>query len=873
MTKIIAMKTIFTTCLILLSLFIQAQHEWVRTNPGGGGAIAVVGATVDGTILAASDLSGIYRSNDNGQSWDVVGANQGLEETHISAFGFDPTDGDVFFAGTYVGLYKTTDGGENFSFVFPTENNDTEYSYIEDVAISAFNASIGYVTHHPGPETSGDVYKTIDGGNSWNPISGENLPDDLHIVKLMVHPTSADIVYALSGKSRWGCGDANLYRSIDGGVNWVIIGDSEGDILDFDLHTTDPEIIFVSTFETNYQNNTQCLELNDYISENENQGELYKSTNGGTTFTQIGEYSGIISVGIDNPDVIRVMDVLYPYDWNDNAGTWETTNGGTSWSHTGLMDSWFGGYTENQYYVYTASYNGFTKTISKDIFNSDRIYGSYGQWAWGSFDGGVTFDNISTQEVSTDHWISTGVENLNGHCLDINESNPDVVYVGTWDVGFWVSRDNGDSWTRFQPNYNIYPEYSWTLGDIPVSESEAKHGAGGNVATLLNDPDRENVVWATFSHGQLTDPIENSIAKTGLFKSVNYGEDWVLVSEGLPSFDNMIRVYGLALDVNSPTESRTLYITVDGNVYRSSNDGESWQMVLTNGHLKFTEVDKFDGNIVFAGGKDGLWRSLDAGDTWVDIGIPEMHSYHANTRPDIVPTWTDWSGDEPTYSFEGVFDIQTDPNITNRVYLTVKGPDKGLYVSNDAGDTWLNILVDSDMRSMAISPANSDVIYATSSMAYHSGGFGNSLGIVYSTDAGLTWSDANDGMAYSYGGMIEVETGENPYVWAWSPGTGVQKAAVPFFIASIEEENDVSNLLVYPNPVQDLLMLDLSSIDGEVQKIEIYSSLGELVYSQDIITMYSQYTIDVSEWKQGGYLVKMFHKETVFYSVFVKNNY
>ncbi len=821
------MKALFTILSVFLVVTTTAQHTWQRTNPGGGGAIAVVGATASGMIVVASDLSGIYRSTDNGQSFDVVGANQGLLETHVSSFGFDPTDGDTFFAGTYIGLYKTTDGGENFTFVFPTASNQDEYSYVEDIAISASNPSIGYIAHHPSPEANGKVFKTTDGGDSWHPVPNENLPDDLHLVKLMVHPTDANIVYALSGKSRWGCGDADLYRSIDGGVHWNLIGDAEGDILDFDLHPTDPDIIFISTFQSTYLNNQQCIALDfeSYLVDDETQGELYKSTNGGSSFSQIGEYTGIISVDNNNPNHITVLNSLYPFDWYDDAGTWQTTNGGASWTHIGFVDNWQKGYSENQYFALSPSFNGLNKTVTKDIFNSNRYYGSYGQWAWGSFDGGVTLNNISTQEISPDHWLSTGVENLNGHCLDINDSNPNVIYMGTWDVGFWVSQDHGGSWTRYQPNYNTYPEYSWNLGAVPVPESEAVHGAGSNVFTLLSDPIHENVVWASFSKEQLTDPMEGIEAKTGLFKSTNYGEDWTLITQGLPSFNSSFYMYGLSLDSNSDENSRTLFLTVNGDVYRSTDDGVSWNLVLANGHLKFTEVDKTNSQNIYAGGKDGLWKSTNGGTDWLEVGTASMHNVHSDVRPDIVPTYIDWSDVEnPIYPWEGVFDIETDPNVPDRVYVTVLGPNKGLYRSDNGGASWNQLTTDDYSRGVAIAPQNSNLIYTTSSQAYHSGGYGNSNGIQYSEDGGITWQFANEGMAYNYAGAIEVEAGANPYVWTWSPGTGIQRAEVPSL-----QGGALVNIKVFlegPYDENTQMMNDNLRQLADFPLVEPYSSLG-----------------------------------------------
>ncbi len=771
--------------LLLISLhgstLLSQTHNWTRTNPGGGGAIAVVGATASGTILAASDLSGIYRSFDDGQSWDVVGANQGLLETHISALGFHPTDGNTYFAGTYIGAYKTTDGGESFQKVFPLASNGFDYSYIESIVLAASDSTRGYITHHPGPESFGEVYRSIDGGNSWQAIPSTDFPDSLRLVKLMVHPVDENLVYLLTGKTRWGCSPARLYRSSDGGVHWTMIGTDLGDILDMDLHPTDPDLVFVSTFESTYVDSESCRETNieDYYVDDENAGAFFKSTNRGNSFTLLTDKTGIISVGTIDPGIIRLVNPLFPYDWNDNAGTWESPNAGLTWTHTGFVENWSKGYTTNQYFAFSKSFNGLNKTISRDLFNSDRFFASFGQWAWGSFDGGQTLNNISTVYISPNHWLSTGVENINGHCLEISESNPDIIFTGAYDSGFWYSTDHGGSWTRSLPNYNLYPEYVWNLGEGPVEANQAVREAGSNVSTILSDPVRDHVVWATFSKEQYTSLFNSTEAIAGLFRSNEHGENWQLVEGGMPTGSAAVMMYGLSLDINSPVDNRTLFMTIKGDIYRSQDDGVSWSMVFANGGLKFTEVDHFNGDIVYAGGRNGIFRSTDGGDIWQDLEHAELGSVHENIRVDIVPTWTEWGLDEPLFPWEGVFDIQADPNIPMRVYATVLGPGKGLYRSDDAGIYWSKLLTDLHMRGVAIAPQNSQIIYATSSQSYHSGGLGNSLGVQYSTDAGSTWADANDGMAWSYGGTIKVSTGDDPHVWAWSPGTGVQMAPVP----------------------------------------------------------------------------------------------
>ena len=830
MKKIIYKSLLFNLLFICQYTVLLAQHNWVGTNPGGGGAIAMVGATANGTILAASDLSGVYKSIDNGSSWEVLGATQGLTQTNINCFGFHPIDGNTFLIGTGIGAFKTTDGGNTIYPVNLQTSPNLGDGYIESMALDMTTGNTGYMAHHEYWQPQLSFLKTTDGGENWNILATNGLAIDARITKIIVDHINPDIVYILTGKGRFGCSPPNLFRSIDGGSNWVEIA-TFADILDIDLHPTDSDIIYVSTFEAN-----DCTaELWQYVNGNQNTGEFYKSTDAGLTFQEISDKTGIISVGND-PNNISLTDIFFPADWNNNAGTWSTTDGGNNWQHTGFVSNWFTGWATSNSFIYSFSFNGLSKTLNKDRFNPDRLYGSFGSWAWSSIDGGNTLNNISTTALGNDQFLSTGLENIEGNCIDVSDQNADVVYMGGYDIGFWYSLNHGGSWKRSLPDKTTYPDYSWY------------QAGGSNCNIVLNDPARENVVWASFS-------AEQPATESALFKSVEYGENWVMSNTGLAPLG--LAMHGLSLDINSNVDNRTLYVTQNGNVYKSVDDGQTWNVKLEVGGLKFTAVDQVNGSLVYAGGENGFWRSIDGGENWTSVGLPEMSYIQtiegSNMRPDIIPTSDVPWAVPPIEAWQGIFEIKTDPNFEGRVYAIAHGPNKGLYRSDDGGINWEMLFPNDKMRGVAIAPNNSNIVYASSSLSYHSGGFDStSIGFIVSYDGGDTWTTANDGMAWTNGGRMEIETGSNPHIWAWSPGTGIQHAEIPNYTTEAHILTSVDCIEVYPNPFTNFVIVDGNFSNYEIQ---ILNASGQIV--SDLSNVSSPVKINLQDFSSGVYFLRI----------------
>ena len=720
----------------LLPIFCFTQtHSWARANPGGGGAFSTIGAGATGIILAGSDLSGAYRSSDGGASWDIIGASKGLTNTHVSGLGFDPTDGNILFIGTEEGIFRSVDGGNSIS------QSNMNAGYITDIKICASNHQIGYATYHPTYDSNqGKIYKTTDNGISWNPISNNTLPAGLRILKIVSNPSDENILYCLSGEGRFACGPADIFQSTDGGVNWTNISPDNDEVLDIALDKVDPTKLYATTMHASCNAPFYWTDL---------VGKFYVSTNSGATWQEKANRTGVIWPKSGASGTIRLIDPREPWPWHTDAGTWKSTDFGASWTHTGDVNNWdvgfqnFGTIGDNLFRNYSSSFNGICKTLGEDL-SQDRIFWTNSQWTYSSADEGTTFDALHTTP-SGQNWTSTGIDNVTMTDLSISPANSSIIFLGYHDIGLWKSTDGGASWH--------------TCNEAAYSGDWA--GYGGNTFTVLADPTRSNVVWAS---------MQGSWGETStLLRSTSTGDvgSWVATNGlGAPTV-----IIGLSVDQNSSASSRTLFVTADGDVYKSTDDGQNWSLVFNdaNNGCRFTAIDPTNSNIIYAGGESGLFKSTDGGSTWTPSGNGEMHGIGP-----FAPS--DWSG---------VSKIR----ITNQghIYVAAFGAGKGLYRSTDDGSTWQKLKIDDYLRSVALVPNHPDLIYTASSSAFTAGGYTpDSKGIEYSTDAGQTWISANDGMAYPFAVCLESTSDATPIIWVGSPGSGFQNAMIPTQILPVD---------------------------------------------------------------------------------------
>lgn len=356
--------------------------------------------------------------------WRCIGPFRGGRSCAVAGV---PGRNNIFYFGaTGGGVWKTINGGRSWN----------------NISDGFFGGSIGSITVCPqdpnviyvgggektvrGNVSSGmGVWKSEDAGMTW---TSKGLEKSRHIGRIRVHPTNPDIVYtAVMGDLFKDSQDRGIYKSIDGGNTWkkVLYVNPSSGAVDLCIDPTNPRIIYATTW--NVRRTPYSL------SSGGDGSSLWKSTDSGETWKNISEASGLPD-GIWGISGIAVAyndnQILYALIENEKGGLFRSNDGGKTWKkqndHRSLRQrAWY----------YTRIY-----TDTKD----DNIVYVLNVDYHKSVDAGVTFKDFETPHG--DH-----------HDLWINPDHPTTMIIGD-DGGAQVTTDGGETWSTYhnQPTAQFY---------------------------------------------------------------------------------------------------------------------------------------------------------------------------------------------------------------------------------------------------------------------------------------------------------------------------------------------------------------------------------------------------------------------------------
>lgn len=653
--------------------------------------------------------------------WRMIGPFRGGRSAAVTGVS---GKANLFYMGsTGGGVWRTTDAGNTWQNI----SDGFFGGSVGAVAVSEWDNNVIYVGNGEktvrGNVSSGDgIWKSVNAGKTWTHMGLKNAR---HIPRVRIHPKNPDIVFAgVMGDLYTSSNDRGVYKSIDGGKTWnkKLFANKDAGIVDLIIDPNNPRVLYATTW--NVRRTPYSL------SSGGDGSALWKSTDEGETWTNISENKGLPSGiwGISGVTVSPVnSDIVWALIENKKGGVYKSTDAGKTWrlinSERKLRQrAWY--YTrlyadtqdENILYVLNVRYHKSTdggktyKTYNAphgdhhDLWiapedNQRMIIGDDGG-AQVSFDAGENWSTYMNQptsqfyRVTTDNhfpyriygaqqdnstiriphrtngrfitqsdWESTaGGESAH---IAVDPNNNDIVYGGSYG-GLLTRRNHKTGETRA---INVWP-------DDPMGHGaeDFKYRFQWNFPVLFS-PNQKNKLYAASNHLHMT---------------TNEGQSWQVISPDLTRNDPKtlgpsggpitkdntgVEYYGTIFAVaESKHENGLIYTgSDDGLVYVTKDEGKNWTNITPKKMpewmmINCIEIDPFNKGGVYIVGtkyktgdyKPYIYKSENYGKSWKQItnGIG-LEDFTRAMRAD-----------------------------SKRKGLLYAGTERGMYISFDDGKNW-----------------------------------------------------------------------------------------------------------------------------------------------------------------------------------------
>ena len=653
-----------------------------------------------------------------------------------------------YFGSVNGGVWESNDAGRTWQPIFDSQ----PIGSIGAIAVAPSDPNIIYVGSGESDMRSDisqgeGMFKSADAGKTWSRIG---LTDTQQIARILVHPSNPDLVYvAALGHPYAANEERGVFRSKDGGKTWqrILRRDANTGAIDMAFEPGNPSVIYAAQWQT------RRTPWSVYPPSNGAGSGLYKSTDGGDTWTQLTNglpaHVGRIGIAVARTQPSRVYAIV---DAEHAGGMYRSDDSGATWTRTS-SDSriWSRGWYFGE--------------ITVDPKNADVVW-SLNVNLYRSDDGGKNFIPEKGAPGGDDYHVLW---------IDPQETSRRILGV---DQGAVVTVDGGKTWSSWynQPTGQFYhvitdnrfpywvygsqqdsgaatvPSRTNTIDGIDIMQfmEIVPGGESDNVAPDPKDPDvifggRVQKLDLRTGQTQSVDPMINQIendrrtwtlplvfsprdphvlyfSNQRLYRTEDGGNHWTAISPDLtrehpatpPNLDpdtakirasngaHLGVIYAIA---PSRVADHDLWVgTDDGSIWRTKDEGAHWDNVTPQGLSNWSKVgiidaSHFDAETAYVAidrhrlddRKPYVYRTHDGGKNWqlVANGIPD--GYFVNV-------------------------VREDPVRKGMLYA---GTEKGVYVSIDDGDHWQSLQKNLPVTSVRdIDVHGNDVVIATHGRAF-----------------------------------------------------------------------------------------------------------------------------------------------------------
>lgn len=647
-------------------------------------------------FYVATATGGLWKTTNAGTTWEVLFDDQ-PDAVSLGAVAVSPADPERVWVGTGEqnnrqssswgnGVYLSADGGATWRHVGLTDSRHIARIVVDPAdPAAAWVAALGSLW---GPGGERGVYRTRDGGTSWDRVLYVN--DDTGAIDLLMHPSDPRVLYAATYQRRradWGFSGggpgSGIYRSHDGGDSWerLTVGVPPGPLgrIGLAIHRADPDILYATI-------------------EHETEGGVYRSDDGGSNWRRVGRTNPrpmyFSKIRVDPADPSRVYLLAQALLVSDDGGasfhpSWAahpdhhalwidpsdpdhlidgndggiaiSNDGGRNWRAVDNMDLaqvYHVGFDMNRPYGLYAGLQDNMSWVGPSATRSRLGIGN-GDWSMvGEYDGFVTLpeagdprtiyteapggrifrvDRVTNERKLIQPRAREGEPPLRWNWdapLILSPHDGTTLLAGANRV--YRSRDRGHSWQGISPDLTtgVDRDTLTLMGlrgrDIRLSRHDGV-SAYPTITALAESPARPGLLYAGTDDGRLQ-------------VSRDDGGHWEDIT---PPEEDRHSPARLAAISPSRFDSAIAYVAFDGHraddytphVYVTEDGGRSWIRIvdgIPDGHVvRSIAEDLRNPDLIFLGTEFGLLFSIDRGRRWnrLRANLPTVPVYEIKIHP------------------------------------------------------------------------------------------------------------------------------------------------------------------------------------------------------------------------------------------------